>query len=54
MSLKALVTKWGFHFSGACRHRHELNGTGAVFFQSFGFLKCAKCGKFQAIKKPLN
>lgn len=52
--LASTVSSSGFTFTGKCRHKHELTGTGAVFFQSLGILKCAKCGKFQLIKKPLK
>lgn len=54
MNLKSLVASSDLTFTGTCRHKHRLIGTGAVFFQSLGFLRCGKCGKFQAIKKPLN
>lgn len=54
MGLRDLVESSDLTFTGVCRHKHELNGSGAVFYQSLGFLQCAKCGKFQAIKKPLN
>lgn len=54
MKLPALVESHGMEYGKTCRHRHQLNGTGAIFFQSLGFLKCAKCNGFQAIKKPLK
>lgn len=53
MNLRELVESSDLTFTFSCRCKHELNGTGAVFFQSLGFLKC-HCGGFQAIKKPLN
>lgn len=37
-----------------CECDHKLNGTGAVFFQSLGILKCAECNGFQAIRKPVD
>ena len=52
--LYAVVAKGGMDWTGTCVHKHQLGGTGAVFFQSLGFLKCAECGGYQAIKKPLN
>lgn len=36
-----------------CRHKHQLQGTGAVFFQSVGLLQCALCGGWQKIKRPI-
>ncbi len=37
-----------------CRHKHQLAGTGAVFFQSAGLLRCARCGGWQYIRKPVK
>lgn len=37
-----------------CRHKHQLHGTGAVFFQSVGLLQCSRCGGWQKIKKPIE
>jgi hypothetical protein len=54
MKLRQLVESSDLTFTGTCRHKHKLNGTGAVFYQSLGFLECGKCRKFQAIKKPLS
>jgi hypothetical protein len=53
-SLKALVESSDLTYTGHCKHKHELNGSGAIFFQSLGFLRCGKCKKYQAIKKPLK
>ena len=36
-----------------CRHKHKLQGTGAVFYQGSGLLQCALCGGWQLIKKPI-
>lgn len=54
-SLRSLVLSSDLPWvGGVCRHKHELNGSGAIFFQSLGFLKCARCKKYQLIKKPLK
>ena len=53
-ALYMVVARGGMDWVGTCAHKHQLVGTGAVFFQSLGFLKCAECGGYQAIKKPLN
>ena len=37
-----------------CRHKHRLQGTGAVFYQSVGLLQCSRCGGWQKIKKPIE
>ena len=37
-----------------CRHKHKLQGTGAVFFQSVGLLQCAKCRGWQKIEKGIK
>ena len=37
-----------------CRHKHRLQGTGAVFYQSVGLLQCSRCGGWQKIKKPIG
>jgi len=37
-----------------CRCDHKLQGTGGIFYQSLGFLKCAKCNGYQAIRKPIE
>ena len=37
-----------------CRHKHQLQGTGAVFYQSVGLLQCSRCGGWQKIKKPIE
>lgn len=54
MTLRDLVESSELTYTGKCKHKHQLAGTGAVFFQSLGFLRCDKCKKFQAIKKPLQ
>lgn len=53
-SLKALVESSDLTYTGRCKHKHQLAGTGAMFFQSLGFLLCGKCKKYQLIKKPLK
>ncbi len=52
--LSDMVRKAEMQWTNVCRHKHQLGGTGAVFFQSLGFLRCAECGGYQAIKKPLS
>lgn len=37
----------------ACECKHELEGTGAVFFQSEGYLFCNNCRGIQIIKRPI-
>lgn len=54
MGLRELVESSDLTFTGKCKHKHQLNGSGAIFFQSLGFLRCDKCKKYQTIKKPLN
>lgn len=53
MNLRRLVETCDLEYTGRCRHKHKLGGTGAVFLQSVGILICNKCKKYQAIKKPL-
>ena len=53
MTLRQMVESCDLEYTGSCRHRHKLGGTGAVFLQSVGILRCEKCKKYQAIKKPL-
>lgn len=36
-----------------CLCDHKLQGTGAVFFQSIGSLKCTRCKGWQFIRKPI-
>lgn len=36
-----------------CHCDHKLTGTGAVFFQSTGFLYCTVCEGWQRIRKPV-
>ncbi|MFV1943514.1 hypothetical protein VPH49_22120 [Pseudomonas luteola] len=36
-----------------CRHKHKFQGTGAVFYQSTGWIECAKCRGWQRIKKAV-
>ena len=51
----AVESFWPGHGrSVTCRHKHQLSGTGAVFFQSVGLLRCAKCGGWQFIRKPVK
>ncbi|MNQ95381.1 hypothetical protein D3C85_1109360 [compost metagenome] len=38
----------------ACECKHELEGTGAVFFQSEGYLFCNNCRGIQVIKRPIK
>jgi hypothetical protein len=38
----------------SCLCDHKLIGTGAVFFQSQGILRCNNCDGFQLIRKPLQ
>jgi len=37
-----------------CACDHQLSGTGAVFFQSVGLLRCANCYGWQLIRKPIE
>ena len=37
-----------------CRHKHKLQGTGAVFFQSIGWLQCNRCKGWQRIRKSIT
>lgn len=37
-----------------CRHKHRLQGTGAVFYQSVDLLQCARCKGWQEIRKPIK
>jgi hypothetical protein len=37
-----------------CQHKHELHGTGAVFYQSVGLLQCSYCRGWQLIRKPIK
>ena len=37
----------------ACHCDHKLTGTGAVFFQSTGWLVCNECKGWQRIRKPV-
>lgn len=36
-----------------CRHKHQLQHTGAVFYQSAGLLQCVRCYGWQEIRKPV-
>jgi hypothetical protein len=38
----------------ACRHKHKLQGTGALFYQSFGLLQCSRCRGWQHIRKVIK
>lgn len=44
----------GEHSPAKCRHKHKLQGTGAVFYQSAGLLQCSRCGGWQLIRKPIK
>lgn len=37
-----------------CSCKHELSGTGAVFFQSLGIIYCNECKGQQQIRKPIK
>jgi len=37
-----------------CRCDHKLAGTGAVFYQSTGWLYCTVCEGWQLIRKPVD
>lgn len=37
-----------------CTCKHKLTGTGAVFYQSLGWLYCANCKGVQPIRKPID
>lgn len=37
-----------------CRHKHQLQGTGAVFYQSVGLLQCSRCFGWQLLRKPIK
>lgn len=37
-----------------CSCKHELSGTGAVFFQSLGIIYCNECKGQQPIRKPIK
>lgn len=37
-----------------CTCDHQLAGTGAVFFQSTGWIYCALCTGWQLIRKPVK
>lgn len=37
-----------------CSCKHELSGTGAVFFQSLGIIYCNECRGHQPIRKPIK
>lgn len=37
-----------------CKHDHQLQGSGAVFFQSVKLLRCELCGGWQSIRKPVG
>lgn len=38
----------------SCRHKHQLQDSGAVFFQSVGLLYCSRCKGWQLIRKPVT
>lgn len=35
-----------------CQHKHRYEGTGGVFFQSVGLMRCIHCGGWQRIREP--
>jgi len=37
-----------------CHHQHQLQGTGAIFYQSTGLLSCSLCGGWQLIRRPIK
>lgn len=37
-----------------CRHKHQLQGSGAVFFQGVGLIQCGECYGWQFIRKPVR
>jgi hypothetical protein len=37
-----------------CRHKHRLQGTGAVFYQSVGLIQCTSCYGWQLIRKQIR
>lgn len=37
-----------------CQHKHKLQGTGAIFYQSVGLLQCGLCGGWQEIRKGIK
>jgi hypothetical protein len=37
-----------------CGCKHQLQGTGAVFYQSIMVLYCINCGGFQTITRPIS
>lgn len=40
--------------SKECSHKHKLQGTGAIFYQSVGLLQCSICEGWQFIRKPVK
>lgn len=53
MDLSNRVTGFGGTYK-PCRHKHELQGTGGVFYQSVGLMQCGICGGWQLIRKPIR
>ena len=37
-----------------CRHKHRLQNTGGIFYQSVGLMQCAKCRGWQEIRKGVK
>lgn len=37
-----------------CTHKHQIQGTGAVFYQSVGVLECIHCQGWQLIRKGIK
>lgn len=37
-----------------CTHSHQLQHTGAVFYQSVGLMQCGICYGWQLIRKPIK
>lgn len=56
MSMTLIDRAAGFSGGPAteCPHDHKLQGTGAVFFQSVGLLRCSLCYGWQLIRKPVS
>lgn len=53
INLKEKVLSFNGKPGTECHHDHRLQGTGAVFFQSVGLLRCVRFGGWQVIRKPI-